>query len=76
MQELPGQADHAARAQRAHETADAVAAEAHRAAGAAKERIESAREILSSDDAELARLKGGLTLSLLARLGNASGSRH
>lgn len=72
VQELPGQADHAARAQRAHETADAVSAEAHRAVGAAKERIESVRDILSSVDAELVRLKGGLTLSLLARLGSAS----
>jgi len=75
VHELPRQADHAARAQRTRETADAVAAEAHRALGAAKERIESARDILSSVDAELARLKGAITLSLLARLGNASAKR-
>ena len=75
VQELPEQSDHAARTKLAYETAHAVAAKTHRAAGAARERIESARDILSSVDAELARLKGGLTLSLLARLGNASAKR-
>jgi len=75
VQELPGQSDHAARAKRAYETADALAAKAHRAVGAAKERIDSSRDILSSVNAELARLKGGLTLSFLARLGNASAMR-
>ena len=75
LQDLPGQLDQAAQAQRAHAIADAAAAEAQRSVAAVEERIGTARDVLRSVDDELARLKGAVMLSILARLGSAGAKR-
>ena len=75
MHDRPGQEDRAARAGQAHEKASAAAEEARRRMASAAGRLEATRLILRSLDDDLARLRRGITVSVLARLGSVS-ARH
>ncbi len=73
--DLPELSDQAAQAQRTLEAAEAAPGEARRLAAAMDGRIETARDILRATDEELARLRGEVTLYVLARLGSATAKR-
>ena len=75
VHDQPGQEDRAIRAEQAHADAEAAAEEARQRAVSAEGRLEATRIILRSLDDDLSRLRRGIAVSVLARLGGAS-ARH
>ena len=75
VHDLPGQEDRATRAEQAHEDAAAAAEEERRHAVSAEGRLEATRLILRSLDDDLARLRRGIAVFVLARLGSEA-ARH
>jgi len=71
VHDLPGQAERAIEAERTHAAAEAAAEDTRRRAASAEGRLEATRIILRSLEADLSRLRSGIRVSLLARLGSA-----